>query len=83
MQNQASARMLRAYQLGEAGISDWLVARRSALDAVRQALQARFNAAESAALLRLKAGMLLNSPRFESAQRPASVVPASVPDRHN
>ena len=81
VQSQASARMLRAYQLGEAGISDWLVARRSALDAVRQALQARFNAAESAALLRLQAGLLLDRGNAERELSPAGAVPASKPDR--
>ncbi len=81
VQSQASARMLRAYQLGEAGISDWLVARRSALDAVRQALQARFNAAESAALLRLQAGLLLNRADVASEPSRAAAVPASEPDR--
>ena len=80
-QNQASARMLRAYQLGEAGVSDWLVARRNALDALRQALQARFDAAESAALLRLQAGLLLDRAGIERAQPPAPPAPASAPDR--
>ncbi len=74
VQTQASARMLRAYQLGEAGISDWLLARRSALDAVRQALQSRFDAAQSAALLKLQAGLL-----FESSTSVA-VMPAANPD---
>ncbi|OIQ72429.1 hypothetical protein GALL_459480 [mine drainage metagenome] len=60
VQTQASARMLRAYQLGEAGISDWLLARRGALDAVRQALQSRYDAAQSAAQLNLLAGLLFN-----------------------
>ena len=76
-QTRASARMLRAYQLGEAGISDWLLARRSALDAVRQALQSRFDAAQSAALLKLQAGLLFESstgptatPLQPSAHRP-------------
>ncbi|MDE1953914.1 MAG: TolC family protein [Betaproteobacteria bacterium] len=73
-QAQASARMLRAYQLGEAGISDWLLARRSALDAVRQALQLRFEAAQSAALLKLQAGLL-----FE-ASASAAVMSAANPD---
>ncbi|MBW4048609.1 MAG: TolC family protein [Proteobacteria bacterium] len=80
VQNQASARMLRAYQLGEAGISDWLIARRSALDTVRQALQARFNAAESAASLRLQAGLLLNRADVASETSPAAAVPASEPE---
>ena len=74
VQTQASARMLRAYKLGEAGISDWLLARRSALDAVRQALQSRFDAAQSAALLKLQAGLL-----FESSSS-AAVMPAANPD---
>ena len=73
VQIQASARMLRAYQLGEAGISDWLLARRSALDAVRQALQSRFDAAESAALLKLQAGLLFD------ASSSAAVMPAANP----
>uniref|UniRef100_E6PLX5 Putative Integral outer membrane protein TolC,efflux pump component n=1 Tax=mine drainage metagenome TaxID=410659 RepID=E6PLX5_9ZZZZ len=74
VQTQASARMLRAYQLGEAGISDWLLARRSALDAVRQALQSRFDAAQSAALLKLQAGLLFD------ASSSAAVMPAANPD---
>ena len=74
VQTQASARMLRAYQLGEAGISDWLLARRSALDAVRQALQSRFDAAQSAALLKLQAGLL-----FEASSS-AAVMSAANPD---
>ena len=74
VQTQASARMLRAYQLGETGISDWLLARRSALDAVRQALQSRFDAAQSTALLRLQAGLL-----FETSSS-ATVMPAAHPD---
>lgn len=73
VQIQASARMLRAYQLGEAGISDWLLARRSALDAVRQALQSRFDAAQSAALLKLQAGLLFD------ASSSAAVMPAANP----
>ena len=73
VQIQASVRMLRAYQLGEAGISDWLLARRSALDAVRQALQSRFDAAQSAALLKLQAGLL-----FEASSS-AAVMPAASP----
>ncbi|OZB43722.1 MAG: transporter [Thiomonas sp. 13-66-29] len=73
VQIQASVRMLRAYQLGEAGISDWLLARRSALDAVRQALQSRFDAAESAALLKLQAGLLFDAPSS------AAVMPAANP----
>ena len=73
VQIQASVRMLRAYQLGEAGISDWLLARRSALDAVRQALQSRFDAAQSAALLKLQAGLLFD------ASSSAAVMPAANP----
>ncbi|NNM65298.1 MAG: TolC family protein [Burkholderiales bacterium] len=73
VQTQASARMLRAYQLGEAGISDWLLARRSALDAVRQALQSHFDAAQSAALLKLQAGLLFD------ASSSAAVMPAANP----
>ncbi len=57
-QRQAAARTLRAWQLGETGVSQWLLARRTALDVERQALQARFEAARSAALLRLRAGLL-------------------------
>ena len=58
VQVQASSRMLRAYQLGEAGLSDWLLARRSALDATRMVLQSRFDAAASAAQLKLQTGLL-------------------------
>ncbi len=57
-QRQAQARMLRAWQLGEVGVAQWLLARRNAVEVERQALQARFDAARSAALLRLHAGLL-------------------------
>ena len=50
--------MLRAYQLGEAGLSDWLLARRSALDSTRLVLQSRFDAATSSAQLKLQTGLL-------------------------
>jgi len=58
VQGQASNRMLRAYQLGEAGLSDWLLARRSALEATRMVLQSRFDAAASVAQLKLQTGLL-------------------------
>lgn len=61
-QSQAGARMLRAYQLGEAPLSGWLLARRTALEALRQWLQLRFDAAQSAALVRLQAGLLFAAP---------------------
>ena len=57
-QVQAQARMLRAWQLGEVGVAQWLLARRNAMEVERQALQARFDAARSAALLLLHAGLL-------------------------
>lgn len=57
-QAQASHRMWRAYQLGEAGLADWLLARRSALEATRLVLQARFNAAAALAQLQLQTGLL-------------------------
>lgn len=57
-QSQASSRMLRAYQLGEAGLSDWLLARRSALESTRMVLQSRFDAAASTAQLKLQTGLL-------------------------
>lgn len=57
-QAQASNRTQRAWQLGEAALAEWLLARRSAIDAARQVLQARFDAAVSIAQLRLIAGML-------------------------
>ncbi len=57
-QQLAAARTLRAWSLGEAGIEQWLLAQRNLLDVQRQALQARFDAARSAALLRLQAGLL-------------------------
>ena len=69
-QAQAATRMLRAWQLGEAGVAQWLLARRNALDVETQALQARFEAARSAALLRLHAGLL------SVAQPPAGTGPA-------
>lgn len=58
VQTQASNRMLRAYQLGEAGLSDWLLARRSALESTRLVLQSRFDAATSTAQLKLQTGLL-------------------------
>ncbi len=58
VQTQASTRMLRAYQLGEAGLSDWLLARRSALESTRLVLQSRFDAAASTAQLKLQTGLL-------------------------
>ena len=58
VQTQASSRMLRAYQLGEAGLSDWLLARRSALASTRLVLQSRFDAATSSAQLKLQTGLL-------------------------
>ena len=58
VQTQASNRMLRAYQLGEAGLSDWLLARRSALESTRLVLQSRFDAATSSAQLKLQTGLL-------------------------
>jgi len=57
LQAQSAARVLRAYQLGEAGLSEWLLARRGAVEAMRLALQARYDAAASAAQLRLQAGL--------------------------
>jgi outer membrane protein TolC len=57
-QAQASHRMWRAYQLGEAGLADWLLARRNALEATRLALQARFDAAAALAQLQLQTGLL-------------------------
>jgi outer membrane protein TolC len=76
-QAQAAARMLRAWQLGEAGVADWLLARRNALDVERQALQARFDAARSAALLRLQAGLLsVAQPPAGTASTPAAASPA-------
>ncbi|OZB54353.1 MAG: hypothetical protein B7X43_03495, partial [Thiomonas sp. 15-63-373] len=58
VQTQASNRMLRAYQLGEAGLSDWLLARRSALESTKLVLQSRFDAATSSAQLKLQTGLL-------------------------
>jgi len=57
LQTQSAARVLRAYQLGEAGLSEWLLARRGAVEAMRLALQTRYEAAATAALLRLQAGL--------------------------
>ncbi|MHB1234029.1 MAG: TolC family protein [Burkholderiales bacterium] len=73
VQIQASTRMLRAYQLGEVPISDWLMARRSALTAEQQLLLTDFDAARSAALLKLNAGLL-----FDLSQS-AAVMPAVSP----
>lgn len=76
-QAQAAARMLRAWQLGEAGVAQWLLARRNALDVESQALQARFDAARSAALLRLQAGLLsVAQPPAGTGSEPAAGGPA-------
>ncbi|CAZ87563.1 putative Integral outer membrane protein TolC, efflux pump component [Thiomonas arsenitoxydans] len=58
VQTQASNRMLRAYQLGEVGVSDWLLARRNALESAKLVLQSRFDAATSSAQLKLQTGLL-------------------------
>lgn len=55
-QRQASARLLRGVQLGELGLADWLLARRATLEAMRQLLAARFDAAQSLLQLRLQSG---------------------------
>ena len=52
-QSVVASQMGRAYSLGEASLSDWLQARRSANDAQQQALLARLDAAEAGARLRL------------------------------
>jgi outer membrane protein TolC len=52
-QSGVASQMGRAYSLGEASLSDWLQARRSANDAQQQALGARLDAAEASARLRL------------------------------
>ncbi|MCX7272721.1 MAG: TolC family protein [Burkholderiales bacterium] len=52
-QTGVASQMGRAYSLGEASLSDWLQARRSANDAQQQALGARLDAAEAGARLRL------------------------------
>lgn len=55
-QRQASTRLLRGVQLGELGLADWLLARRATLEAMRQLLAARFDAAQSLLQLRLQSG---------------------------
>jgi hypothetical protein len=48
-----ATRLGRAYTLGEAALSDWLLARRHASEAQQQAMGARLEAIEAAARLRL------------------------------
>jgi outer membrane protein TolC len=57
-QNLSAARMQRAYALGEASLADGLNTRRVALQTLRDALTARFDAAYAAARLRLDAHAL-------------------------
>jgi cobalt-zinc-cadmium efflux system outer membrane protein len=52
-QVEIATRLGRAYTLGEAALSDWLLARRNASEAQQQALGARLEAIEAAARLRL------------------------------
>ncbi len=52
-QTGVAARLGRAYTLGEAALSDWLLGRRNASEAQQQALGARLEAIEAAARLRL------------------------------
>ena len=69
-QQAALARTQRAWELGEAGAADWLLARRNALDMRMQALQARFDAARMNALLRLQEGLMDESDASAPAARP-------------
>ena len=69
-QQAALARTQRAWELGEAGASEWLLARRSALDVQMQALQARFDAARVTALLLLHEGLMDEAPGQAGAARP-------------
>lgn len=57
-QHQAATRMQRAYALGEASFSDWLAARRTALQTLRDALAARYDVAYASARLQLDAETL-------------------------
>lgn len=57
-QVDAARRMQIAYARGEASLSDWLLLRRSALQAMQDALGARFDAAGLDARLRLDAALL-------------------------
>ncbi|WP_018913048.1 TolC family protein [Thiomonas sp. FB-6] len=67
-QQAAAERTQRAWELGEVGASEWLLARRNALDVQMQALQARFDAARASALLRLHEGLLDPQPAPEPAR---------------
>ncbi|MDE2480210.1 MAG: TolC family protein [Betaproteobacteria bacterium] len=69
-QQAALARTQRAWELGEAGASEWLLARRNALDVQMQALQARFDAARVTALLLLHEGLMDEAPGQAGAARP-------------
>ena len=69
-QQAALARTQRAWELGEAGAADWLLARRNALDMRMQALQARFDAARMNTLLRLQEGLLDEDGAGAPAPRP-------------
>lgn len=52
-QEMASARTRRAWELGEAGLGEWLLAARSARQARAQEVQARVDALEAALLVRI------------------------------
>lgn len=82
MQIQASTRMLRAYQLGEVPISDWLMARRNALAAEQQMLSTRFNAAQSAALLKMDAGLLFDALPSTSNMPMPAISPVQMQPQH-
>ncbi len=69
-QQAALARTQRAWELGEAGAADWLLAWRNALDTRMQALQARFDAARMNALLRLQEGRMDEPGADAPAPRP-------------
>ncbi len=69
-QQAALARTQRAWELGEAGVADWLLARRNALDTRMQAVQARFDAARMNALLRLQEGLMDEASAEAPAARP-------------
>jgi outer membrane protein TolC len=74
-QQTALARTQRAWELGEAGAADWLLARRNAIDTRMQALQARFEASRMNALLLLHEG-LLDEPTPPSDMPSATQSPA-------
>lgn len=69
-QETASARTRRAWELGEAGLGEWLLAARSARQARAQEVQARVDALEAALLVRIDSHELWHDNEDEAGGTP-------------